>query len=89
VPQVAAVVIGQIVAERGGRPAGTNEHVPIEPLTSQRLQVSPHALSQQTPSTQKPDWQSFAQPHASPVTPRAPPSEHMVVLESIAGVASP
>jgi hypothetical protein len=54
-PHVAAADIGQIEAERGVSPAGTKEQVPIEPWTSQRLQVSPHAVSQQTPSTQKPD----------------------------------
>jgi hypothetical protein len=54
-PHVATADFAHVASERGGRPAGTNEHVPIEPLTSQRLHVSPHAVSQQTPSTQKPD----------------------------------
>jgi hypothetical protein len=54
-PQVATSDFAHVDAARGARPAGTNEHVPIEPCTSQRLHVSPHAESQQTPSTQKPD----------------------------------
>jgi hypothetical protein len=73
-PQLSTLVLGHVEAERGVRPAGTNEQVPIEPGTSHRLHVSPHALSQQTPSTQNPDWQSALQPHASPLTARAPPS---------------
>jgi hypothetical protein len=76
VPQVPTSVVGHVAAERGGRPVGTNAHVPIEPCTSQRRQVPSHAVSQQTPSTQKPDWQSALQPHASPLTARAPPSAH-------------
>jgi hypothetical protein len=88
VPHVPTAVIGQVDAERGGRPAGTNEHVPIEPFTSQRLHVSPHALSQQTPSTQKPDWQSLAQPHASPLTARMPPS-HVVFISPVDFVSPP
>jgi hypothetical protein len=74
VPQVATPAFAHVDAERGGRPAGTKEHVPIEPTTSQRLHVSPQALSQQTPSTQKLDWQSALHPQGSPLTPRAPPS---------------
>ena len=52
VPQLRTSDMGHVDDERGGSPAGTREHVPIEPLTSQRLHVSPHALSQQTPSMQ-------------------------------------
>jgi hypothetical protein len=74
VPQVETLVLGHVAAERGGRPVGTKEQVPIEPGTSHRLHVSPQALSQQTPSTQNPDEQSALQPHASPLTARAPPS---------------
>jgi hypothetical protein len=74
VPQVATFDFAHVAAERGGRPAGTNEHVPIEPGTSHRLQVSPHAVSQQTPSTQNPDWQSVLHPHGWPLTTRPPAS---------------
>ena len=55
VPQVATSAVGQVASERGLRPAGTNEQVPIMPWTLQALQVSSQAVSQQTPSTQKPD----------------------------------
>ena len=55
VPQVETSVVGQVDAARGLRPAGTNEQIPIMPWTLQDLQVSVQALSQQTPSTQKPD----------------------------------
>ena len=54
-PQVATSDFEHVEAARGGSPVGTNEHVPISPLTSHRLHVSVHAESQQTPSTQKPD----------------------------------
>jgi hypothetical protein len=84
VPQLRTSDIGHVADERGGSPAGTRAHVPIEPLTSQRLQVSPHALSQQTPSTQNADWQSALHPQASPLTRCAPASEHFG-----AGAASP
>jgi hypothetical protein len=55
VPQVERSAVGQVDAARGLRPAGTNEQVPIMPWTLQDLQVSSQAVSQQTPSTQKPD----------------------------------
>jgi hypothetical protein len=82
VPQVLTSDLGQVEAERGARPFGTNVHVPIEPCTSQRLHVSPQAVSQQTPSMQKPDWQSLLQPQAWPLTTLAPASAQV-------GLASP
>jgi len=54
-PQVATALAGQVVAARGLMPSGTNEHIPIAPGTLHALHVSVHAVSQQTPSTQKPD----------------------------------
>jgi hypothetical protein len=54
-PHVETSVRGHVDAERGGRPAGTSVHVPIDPCTLHALHVSPQAESQHTPSTQKPD----------------------------------
>jgi hypothetical protein len=76
-PHVATSDFGHVDDARGDNPAGTNEHTPIEPATSQRLHVSVQAPSQQTPSTQKPDWQSELHPHASPAVTRAPASRHV------------
>jgi hypothetical protein len=55
VPQLPMSDFGQVDAARGASPAGTSEHVPIDPVTSHLLHVSVHAVSQQTPSTQKLD----------------------------------
>lgn len=54
-PHVATPDFAHVDGARGGNPAGTNEQMPIDPATSQRLHVSVQAPSQQTPSTQKPD----------------------------------
>jgi hypothetical protein len=54
-PQVETSLVGQVVVARGLMPSGTNEHVPIAPGTLHALHVSVHAVSQQTPSTQKAD----------------------------------
>jgi len=53
------------------------------------LHVSSHALLQQTPSTQKPDSQSFAQAHACPLTLRAPASEHFTAPLPSPGLSPP
>ena len=59
-------VFGQTDAERGGSPAATNVHVPGAEMVLQALQVSLHAVLQQTPSAQKPLAQSPSQPQAVP-----------------------
>ena len=73
-PHVRTSPVGQVVAARGFKPSGTNEHVPIAPGTLHALHVSPHAVSQQTPSAQNPDWQSAPHPHGCPMATRALPS---------------
>jgi hypothetical protein len=50
----------------GGWPGGTGAHRPGESGRLQRWQVPSQALLQQTPSTQKPDWQAAAQLQAAP-----------------------
>ena len=65
-PQVATFDLGHVAADDGGLPAGTNVQIPGAPGTLQALHVSVHAVSQQTPSTQKPLWQSPPQPQACP-----------------------
>jgi hypothetical protein len=60
-PQVDASAVGQMLAARGGWPAGTAVHVPIEPGTLHAWHVAVHVELQQTPSTQNPLWQS--EPH--------------------------
>ncbi len=51
---------------------GALEQVPAAPATLQAWQSPveppPHALLQQTPSTQKPLWHSFAPEQASPLS---------------------
>src|SRR5579862_2231453 len=44
----------------------TGEHVPTSPATLHAWHCPPHALLQQTPSTQKPDTHCFASVHAAP-----------------------
>jgi hypothetical protein len=51
---------------RGALPAGTNVQVPGDPWVLQDWHLSVQAVVQQTPSTQKPLWQSLAQPQLSP-----------------------
>jgi hypothetical protein len=65
-PHVVASVAAQSSGLRGGAPFGVNEHTPGDCGLLHTLQVSPHALSQQTPSTQNPLAQSAAQPQARP-----------------------
>src|SRR5205085_1663924 len=73
-PQLEAGVAAHADDESSGSPFATNEQMPGAPAALQVLQVSPQALWQQTPSTQKPLWQSPAQPHAWPFALRALPS---------------
>jgi hypothetical protein len=72
-PQLEAGDAGQ-AADCSGIPLGTKLQTPGALGSLQVLQVSAQALSQQTPSTQKPLWQSFLQPQAWPFARRAPPS---------------
>jgi hypothetical protein len=60
-PQVATAETGQ-APERAGAPLATNEQTPGALWSLQVLQVSAQALLQQTPSTQKPLWQSPPHP---------------------------
>jgi hypothetical protein len=62
-PQVDAAVATQ-APESSATPLGTNEQMPGAFGALQVLHVSPQALLQQTPSTQKPLWQSPPQPQA-------------------------
>ena len=49
------------------RPAATTVHWPGEPDEPQVWQAPSQALSQQNPSTQKPDWHSPAAPQVAPI----------------------
>src|SRR3954463_4095999 len=69
-PQLDAGVAAH-AGESSGSPFATKEQSPGALAALQVLQVSPQALLQQTPSTQKPLWQSPAQPHAWPFASRA------------------
>jgi len=62
-PQVEAAPIGH---DPGGAwpPLGTSVQIPGALWSLQVLHVSVHALLQQRPPTQKPLWQSAAQPQA-------------------------
>src|SRR5207342_2299672 len=53
-------------SSRGAPPAGTNVQVPGALCVLQDWHLSVQAVVQQTPSTQKPLWQSLAQPQLSP-----------------------
>jgi hypothetical protein len=59
---------------RGASPATTKLQIPGAAVVLHDLQVSPHALLQQTPSTQNPLAQSAAHAQAVPLVPFAPPS---------------
>jgi hypothetical protein len=85
-PHVATSLAGQVVAARGLMPSGTNEQVPIAPGTLHALQVSVHAVSQHTPSTQKADWQSALHPHAAPLVTWAPPTHFVITSAEPSGV---
>jgi hypothetical protein len=77
-PHVETSAAGQSLASRGAPPAGTKLHSPDDPWTSHALQLSVQEVLQQTPSTQKPLWQSAAQPQAAPfiLVPLPPSLEH-------------
>ena len=66
-PQLDGSEAGQVLASRGGEPAGTEAQTPGELGVLQDLQVPVQALLQQRPSTQKPLAQSPAQPQARPL----------------------
>jgi hypothetical protein len=89
-PQVDASDGAQSVGIRGGPPAGMTVQIPGEPWRSQARQVSVHALLQQTPSAQKPVWQSLLQAQASPFIRGAPaPTRQVdVIVSSDASPAS-
>jgi hypothetical protein len=74
IPQVDTSVAGQSVASRGAPPAGTNVQTPGDPWVLQARHLSVQAVLQQTPSTQKPLWQSLAQAQLSPGFPVPPAS---------------
>jgi hypothetical protein len=73
-PQVETSEAGHVAAERGFCPLGTGAQVPIASFVLQAMHVPVQAVSQQTPSTQKVDWQSLAQEQAWPGNFRAPAS---------------
>jgi hypothetical protein len=62
-PQVATAETAQ-APDGSGIPLATNEQIPGALWSLQVLQVSAQALLQQTPSAQKPLWQSPAHPQA-------------------------
>jgi hypothetical protein len=86
-PQVETSALGQTFPDRGGRPFGTNEQVPGDWGVLHALHVSVHAPLQQTPSTQKPLWQSPAQPQAWPFGLRMPFVPLHFVSDPASGVA--
>lgn len=67
-------VFGHSAAERGGSPAATKLQVPGAEAVLQDLQVSLHAVLQQTPSAQNPLAQSPSQPQGVPFVFLAPAS---------------
>jgi hypothetical protein len=73
-PQLDACDAGQSVGCRGALPAGTMVQTPGDPCTLQARQVSLQEVLQQTPSAQKPLWQSLLQAQASPFGRPAPAS---------------
>jgi hypothetical protein len=66
-PQVATSDLGHVAVEGGALPAGTKLQTPGAPGLLHALHVSAQAVSQQTPSTQKPLAQSPAHPQAWPL----------------------
>ena len=58
---------------RGSVPAAACVQLPTAPIALHRLQAPVHAVLQQTPSTQNPDWQSALQPQVLPFAVRMPP----------------
>jgi hypothetical protein len=78
-PQVETELAEQTSGVRGAPPAATKAQTPGAEGVLQDLQVSWQALSQQTPSTQKPLPHSASQPQAAPfarwpASLQAPPS---------------
>jgi hypothetical protein len=74
----------------GSAPAGTLMHCPSLPAIAHDRQLPPHAVAQQTPSTQKPDAQSLAAPQGAPggfgpqlpFTHAAPPTQSALLAQS-------
>src|SRR3954468_6785747 len=76
-PQLAAVVLAQSAVLRGGLPATIGWQVPSEVASAQVTHVPVQALSQHTPSTQKPLLHCASQEQARPLSLlRAPSSMH-------------
>jgi hypothetical protein len=75
---------------RGSVPAGTSMHRPSLPATAHDRHAPPHAVAQQTPSTQKPEAQSAARAHAAPggfgpqlpLVHTAPPTQSALLVQS-------
>jgi len=72
-PQLDVAATGQTLGVRGAPPAGTALQFPGDPWTLQAIHVPVQAVLQQTPSTQKPLWQSRSQPQVSPIIPALVP----------------
>jgi hypothetical protein len=72
-PQLDMADAAQSAAARGAPPAGTAVQMPGDPWTLHAMQVPVQAVLQQTPSTQKPLWQSLSQPHVSAIIPALVP----------------
>src|SRR6185369_11474693 len=74
----------------GSVPAGTSMHRPSLPETAHDRHAPPHAVAQQTPSTQKPEAQSAAAAHVAPggfgpqlpFVHTAPPTQSAFVAQS-------
>jgi hypothetical protein len=82
-PQLDAGDAEQSVGCRGAFPAGTTVQIPGDPCTLQARQVSLHEVLQQTPSAQKPLWQSLLQAQASPFGRAAPAlAKQLIVIAS-------
>jgi hypothetical protein len=83
-PQVDTSEVGHSLGVRGACPAGMTVQIPGDPCTLQARQVSLHAVLQQTPSAQKPLWQSLLQAQVSPFARAAPASARQPIeIESI------
>jgi hypothetical protein len=73
-PQVETALFGQTSAVRGGSPAATKLQVPGAEVVLHDLQLSVHAVLQQSPSTQNPVVQSALHAHAAPLALLTEPS---------------
>jgi hypothetical protein len=69
-------------------PSATGLHVPIDPARLQRSHCPLHAVLQQTPSAQRPDWHWDERVQAVPngARPVHPPSRHDAVAAQSAAV---